>query len=128
MSAFAAATTSGDLDALRQMLASDVRIVTDGGGKVRSALEVIEGADRAARFLIEVTRKRPGAWWRDDFTVRFATINDLPGVVVDAPEGAVQTTAFDIEDDVIRALYVVRNPDKLRHMARERHKGPPHLG
>ena len=36
----------------------------------------------------------------------------LPGVVVDAPEGPVQTTAFEIEDDVIRALYVVRNPDK----------------
>src|SRR5215813_8875762 len=40
MSAFAAATGSGDLTALMQMLASDVRIVTDGGGKVRSALEV----------------------------------------------------------------------------------------
>jgi RNA polymerase sigma-70 factor, ECF subfamily len=122
MSAFAAATTSGDLDALTQMLASDVRIVTDGGGKVRSALEVIEGADRAARFLVEVTRKRPGAWWRDDFTVRFATINDLPGVIVDAPEGSVQTTAFEIEGDLIRALYVVRNPDKLRHLARARYE------
>src|SRR4029434_127107 len=81
MSAFAAATASGDLNALTHMLASDVRIVTDGGGKVRSALEVIEGVDRAARFMVEVTRKRPGAWWRDDFTVRFAVINGLPGVV-----------------------------------------------
>jgi hypothetical protein len=36
-------------------------------------------------------QRRPGAWWRDDFTVRFAVINDLPGVVVDAPEGTVQT-------------------------------------
>src|SRR5262245_13222339 len=120
MSAFAAATASGDLAALRQLLSSDVRIVTDGGGKVRSALEVIEGADRAARFMVEVTRKRPGAWWRDDFRVRFATINDLPGVIVEAPEGVVQTTAFEIEDGVIRALYVVRNPDKLRHLARPR--------
>jgi RNA polymerase sigma-70 factor (ECF subfamily) len=118
MSAFAAATRSGDLNALTQMLASDVRIVTDGGGKVRSALNVIEGADRAARFLVEVTRERPDSWWRDDFTVRFATINGLPGVVVDAPEGSVQTTAFEIENDVIRALYVVRNPDKLRHLRR----------
>jgi RNA polymerase sigma-70 factor (ECF subfamily) len=120
MSAFAAATQSGDLTALTQMLASDVRIMTDGGGKVRSALEVIEGADRAARFLVEVTKKRPGAWWRDDFTVRFATVNGLPGVLVEAPEGTVQTTAFDIEGDLIRALYVVRNPDKLRHLARVR--------
>src|SRR4051794_12079894 len=46
LSAFAAATQSGDLDALTQLLASDVRIVTDGGGKVRAALEVVEGADR----------------------------------------------------------------------------------
>jgi RNA polymerase sigma-70 factor (ECF subfamily) len=46
-----------------------------------------------------------------------ATINGLPGVIVDGPEGAVQTAAFEIKDDVIRALYVVRNPDKLRHLA-----------
>ncbi len=117
MSAFAAATQSGDLDALTQLLASDVRIVTDGGGKVRAALEVVEGADRAARFLVDVTRKRPGAWWRDDFRPRFAIINGLPGIIVEAPEGAVQTTAFEIEGDVVRALYVVRNPEKLRHLA-----------
>ena len=118
VSAFLAAMGSGDVDAVRQLLASDVRVVTDGGGKVRSALDTIEGADRAARFLVEVTRPRPGAWWRHDFTVRFATINGLPGVVVDAPEGAMQTSAFEIENGLIRALYVVRNPDKLRHLAK----------
>ena len=117
LSAFAAATQSGDLNALTQLLASDVRVVTDGGGKVRAALEVIDGADRVARFLVGVTRKHPGQWWRDDFTVRFATINGLPGVIVDAPDGPVQTTTFELEGDVIRALYIVRNPDKLRHLA-----------
>lgn len=116
MSAFAAATQSGDLNALTQMLATDVRVVTDGGGKVPAALNVIEGADRAAQFLVDVTRKRPGAWWREDFRPRFAVINGLPGIIVEAPEGAVQTAAFEIEGDVIRALYVVRNPDKLRHL------------
>jgi len=120
LSAFAAATQSGDLDALTQLLASDVRIVTDGGGKVRAALNVIEGAERAAPFLVDVTRKREDAWWRDDFRLRFATVNGLPGVVVEAPEGAVQTAAFEIEGDVIRALYAVRNPDKLRHLAAAR--------
>jgi len=124
MSAFAAATQSGDLKALTRMLAADVRIVTDGGGKVRAALDVIEGADRAAQFLVDVTRKRPGAWWREDFRPRFAIVNGLPGIIVEAPEGAVQTAAFEIEGDVIRALYVVRNPDKLRHLGPARHESP----
>jgi RNA polymerase sigma-70 factor (ECF subfamily) len=128
LSAFAAATQSGDLNALTQLLASDVRVVTDGGGKVRSALEVIDGADRVARFLVGVTRKHPGQWWRDDFTVRFATINGLPGVIVDAPDGPVQTTTFELEGDVIRALYIVRNPDKLRHLATRVASGPAEKG
>jgi RNA polymerase sigma-70 factor (ECF subfamily) len=117
LSAFVAATQSGDLHALKQLLASDVRVVTDGGGNVRAALDVLEGADRVARFLVDATRQRPGQWWRDDFTLRFATINGLPGVIVDAPAGPVQTAAFEIEGAVIRALYVVRNMDKLRHLS-----------
>jgi RNA polymerase sigma-70 factor, ECF subfamily len=125
MSAFAAATQSGDLNTLTQLLASDVRIMTDGGGKVRAALEVVEGADRAARFLVDFTRKRADAWWREDFRPRFAIINGLPGIIVEGSEGAVQTAAFEIEGDVIRALYVVRNPDKLRHLARARHESGP---
>jgi RNA polymerase sigma-70 factor (ECF subfamily) len=112
MSAFVAATSSGDLDALKQLLAGDVRVVTDGGGKVAAALNVLEGADRAARFLVGAARKG----WRDDYTMRYAVINDLPGIIIGTPEGPVQTAAFEIEGGVIRALYVVRNPDKLRHL------------
>jgi RNA polymerase sigma-70 factor, ECF subfamily len=123
LSAFMAATQSGDLNALTNMLASDVRIVTDGGGRVRSALEVIEGADRAARFIVNATRKRPDTWWRQDFTMRFAMINGLPGIIVAAPDGPVQTAAVEIEGELIRAVYVVRNPDKLRHLAAT---APPH--
>jgi len=91
--------------------------------KVPAALNVIDGADRVAQFLVSVTRKG----WREDFTLRFATINGLSGVVVDGPEGPVQTAAFEIEGDVIRALYVVRNPDKLRHLAAAStpHEGGP---
>jgi RNA polymerase sigma-70 factor (ECF subfamily) len=117
ISAFGAATQSGDLDALKRLLATDVHVVTDGGGNVRAAQKVIEGADRVAEFLVNATRPHPGQWWRDDFTPRLATINGLPGVIVDAPEGPVQTATFEIEGDVIRALYIVRNPDKLRHLA-----------
>jgi RNA polymerase sigma-70 factor (ECF subfamily) len=108
-----------------QLLASDARVVTDGGGKVRAALNVIEGAGRVAQFLVDATRKRPDAWWREEFTLRFATINGMPGVIVDAPEGPVQTAAFEIEGDRIQGLYVVRNPDKLRHLAPARYESGP---
>jgi RNA polymerase sigma-70 factor, ECF subfamily len=112
MSAFLAAIRSGDLNTLTQLLASDVRVMTDGGGKVAAARDVIDGADRAARFLVDSVRKG----WREDFTLRFSTINGLPGVVVHGPDGSAQTATFEIEGDVIRALYVMRNPDKLRHL------------
>jgi RNA polymerase sigma-70 factor (ECF subfamily) len=118
MSTFVDATRSGDLEALTQMLAEDVRVVTDGGGKAAAALNVLDGADRVARFLVGATRKG----WSDDFTLRFATINNLPGIILDGPEGPVQTTAFEMEGDVVRALYVVRNPDKLRHLAAPRRR------
>jgi RNA polymerase sigma-70 factor (ECF subfamily) len=110
--AFVTAARSGDLQGLTVLLATDVRIVTDGGGKAAAALNVLDGADRAARFLIGASRKG----WHDNFTVRFAMINGLPGVIVDGPDGPVQTTVFEMEGDVARALYVVRNPDKLRHL------------
>ena len=112
LSAFVAATQSGDLKALTELLATDVRVVTDGGGKVAASLNVLENADRAARFLIGATRKG----WRADYTWRFASINGLPGVIVHGPEGPVQTAAFEIDGGVIRSLYIVRNPDKLRHL------------
>ena len=113
ISTFVHATTSGDLNALMRLLASDVRVVTDDRGRSRRHLNVVEGSERAARFLVDATGKHAGAWWRDDCTLRFSTINGLPGVIVDGPDGPVQTAAFEIEDEVIRALFVVCNSDKF---------------
>ena len=113
MSAFITAARSGDVDALTRLLASDARVVTDGGGKVAAALNVIEGAQRVAAFLAGVTRKG----WTSDVTFRFDTINGLPGLIVSGSAGLVQTTAFELEGDAVKAIYIVRNPDKLRHLA-----------
>lgn len=112
LSTFLSASRSGDVAALTRMLASDAKLVTDGGGKVVAALNVIEGVDRVAAFLAGVVRKG----WTDDFSVRLGTLNGLPGALVSGPDGLVQTMAFEIEDGVIKAIYVVRNPDKLRHL------------
>ena len=115
LSAFMAASRSGDVESLTRLLASDAKLVTDGGGKVAAALNVIEGPDRVAAFLVGAVRKG----WTDDFRIRFDTINGLPGLIVTAPRGLVQTNAFEIEDGRIKAIYVVRNPDKLQHLAVE---------
>jgi hypothetical protein len=98
--------------AMAEKAGVDARIITDGGGKAAAALNVIEGAGRVAAFLAGVARKG----WTDDMTLRFERINDLPGVVLSGPRGPVQTTALEIEGEVVTAIYVVRNPDKLRHL------------
>lgn len=113
LSAFIHATRSGDLATLTRLLASDAKVVTDGGGKVAAALNIIEGGGRSAAFLIGATRKG----WREDYSLRFDTINGLPGIVIEAPTGVVQTNGFEIEDGLVRAIYIVRNPDKLRHLS-----------
>jgi len=112
LSAFISASRSGDIETLTRMLASDARLVADGGGKVQAALNVIEGADRVARFLAGTVRKG----FTDDMSVRFEMVNGLPGLLIVNPNGLVQTNAFEFEGDVVTAIYVVRNPDKLRHL------------
>src|SRR5262245_18925575 len=85
VSAFITASRSGDVDGLMRMLARDAKIVTDGGGKVAAALNVIEGADRVAAFLTGVVRKG----FTDDMTARLETINGLPGLILSRPNGLV---------------------------------------
>ena len=96
-----------------RLLARDARLVSDGGGKVAAALNVIEGADHVARFLVGAVRKG----LPDGAVLRVASVNGLPGLLVEGPDGVTQTVAFEIDDDLVRTIYAVRNPDKLRHLA-----------
>jgi RNA polymerase sigma-70 factor (ECF subfamily) len=111
--AFFAASRNGDMTALGAMLAADVTAYADGGGK-RSALpEPIVGFDAVMQLherLASLFRAKGSS------LVRTAFINGLPGFVTREADGELQTTALDIEDGKIAAIYVVRNPDKLRHL------------
>jgi RNA polymerase sigma-70 factor, ECF subfamily len=113
VTAFMTAARSGDVAGLTRLLASDVRVVSDGGGKVPAALNVLEGADRVVAFLVGAVRRG----WTDGMSARSGTINGLPGLIVSGPDGVIQTNAFEIDNGLIGAIYVVRNPDKLRHVA-----------
>jgi len=111
--AFFAASRSGDLQALRSLLAADVVAYADGGGKVRSAPRPIVGLESIIRLHASLAHTFAEAMSR---LVRYAYINGLPGFVT-IEEGAVlQTTALQVAENKIAAIYVMRNPDKLRHL------------
>ncbi|MFE3329702.1 RNA polymerase sigma-70 factor [Streptomyces sp. NPDC059176] len=105
---FLAAAAGGDLDTLLGLLAPDVRLVGDSGGKAKAPLRVLETSDKVGRFLFAVA-KVPVA----DAEFRLTELNGGPALVVfsgGTPDAVVQ---IDVRDGRIQCVYIVRNPDKL---------------
>ena len=113
VTAFVDAARSGDLNALRELLTDDVRYVADGGGKAAAARHVVEGADRTAHVVIAATK----AGSAEGTVLHFGLVNGMPGIIVYSPDGSAQSVALEIDGDRIRAIYIVRNPDKLGHLS-----------
>ena len=111
--AFFKASREGDMGALGAMLAADVSLHADGGGKRPAQLQPIFGIDQV--MLVHRKLSVVFRYYKSEL-VRIAMINGLPGFVSREADGEVQTTALEIENGKIKAIYVVRNPDKLRHL------------
>lgn len=111
--AFFVASRSGDMKALAAMLAADVSVLADGGGKRATVMEPVLGFD-AVMALQErvaiVLKSNPST------LLRVVFINGLPGFITLEADGELQTTACEVEDGKIVAIYVMRNPEKLRHL------------
>jgi RNA polymerase sigma-70 factor (ECF subfamily) len=109
---FAAASFSNDPQTLISLLADQVALTSDGGGKVTAARKVVYGARRLARVFT-----LPVAKHRERVSVRLVTINGEIGTLeyVDGIPFAV--TTFQMENGKITAVYRVMNPDKLRAFA-----------
>ncbi|WP_279483765.1 sigma-70 family RNA polymerase sigma factor [Aureimonas sp. SK2] len=112
--AFFAASTSGDTATLRTLLAENAVLRSDGGGKVLAFINPIIGLDRLLRLYETVQRKWGGGWAQ---MLEPVWIDGLPGYVSRERGDVLQTTALAIEDGRITAIYITRNPDKLRHVA-----------
>ncbi|MEE1815720.1 RNA polymerase sigma-70 factor [Streptomyces sp. SP18ES09] len=106
---FLTAASGGDLGELLALLAPDVRLVGDSGGKSKAPLRIIESADKVGRFLVAVTQGG-----EDLYEVRFLEINGAPAVLVLA--GGKPDSVFQVEtrDGLVQRVYIVRNPDKLQ--------------
>jgi RNA polymerase sigma-70 factor (ECF subfamily) len=111
--AFFTASRSGDMKALGTMLADDITVYADGGGKRPAITQPIIGLDAVMKAHVHLAnhfKNNPSKLMRASF------VNGLPGFVTLEADGELQTTAFEIEDGKIVAIYIVRNPDKLRHL------------
>jgi RNA polymerase sigma-70 factor, ECF subfamily len=111
--AFFAASRNGDMTKLGAMLAADVSMYSDGGGKRPAAPQPILGYDQVMKVheALAVLFRKHGS-----NLLRTALINGLPGFVTREADGELQTTALEIDDGMVTAIYVMRNPDKLRHL------------
>jgi RNA polymerase sigma-70 factor, ECF subfamily len=110
---FFSALREGDVDGLQELLAADVQIIGDGGGKAPALARSIIGAEKVARVLGQIF-----PWLaRIDVTLEPREVNGQPGAIFRDRDGKVlNTLALDVLDGQIQTIRSVSNPDKLGHV------------
>jgi RNA polymerase sigma-70 factor (ECF subfamily) len=106
---FKQAWEAKDIDALIGLLDPDATAIADGGGFAVTFLHPIEGGEQIAHAWIELAGRLPGT-----MTFLERTVNGQPGLVAQEDGTTVTVFAFEVVDDRIKHIWVVRNPDKLR--------------
>jgi len=106
---FLRACMDGDMDGLLGLLANDIVIYADSGGKAPAARNPISGADRVARYLLGLVRKAP-----EDFRFRVALINGQPGIIHYRNGVPSAILTLDMLDGQIWEIDLIANPDKLQ--------------
>ena len=114
---FRHACATGNVEELMAVLHADATLVSDGGGKAVAATRPVLGADRIAKFVLGYAGKT--RWVESDF--QLVAINGAPGLLMRHPVAGNGAYSFDIADGRIRAIYVLRNPDKLRRFLARTH-------
>jgi RNA polymerase sigma-70 factor, ECF subfamily len=108
---FLAACRDGDIASLITVLAKDSTLTSDGGGRVRAAPRPIQGAERIARFLFGIQKNVPS-----DAEFRLENINGGKGILVFSAGMPISVLTFSVTGGQIAGIYIISNPDKLRHL------------
>jgi RNA polymerase sigma factor (sigma-70 family) len=111
---FTAAVAGGDLSALMQVLAPDVTLWTDGGGKARAARAPLHGRDKVARAIIGGPRRQP----IPDLEIRYRHVNGEPAALLMSGPAPRMLVLLDLipGGEKARGVYVITNPDKLTRL------------
>lgn len=108
---FAEACVAGDLEGLINLLAEDIEVWSDGGGKVVAARKVVYGREMVARFLLGIMRLAP-----DNAESQFALINGQLGIVARVHGRPVLVMALEVGNGRVQTIRNILNPDKLQHV------------
>ncbi|MGW0196527.1 RNA polymerase sigma-70 factor [Nonomuraea sp. NPDC003201] len=109
---FLAACLGGDLEALLEVLAPDVTMVSDGGGLTGAPRKAIHGHEYVARAIVILSRRMPG-----DSHAQVLQVNGGPGIVVRSGRTPVLAITLHLLDGAIKTVHVVSNPEKLAGVA-----------
>ncbi|TQS27581.1 RNA polymerase sigma-70 factor [Microbispora sp. KK1-11] len=118
---FVAACAEGDIEGLTALLAADVRMVGDGGGKARAPLRELAGAVPVARFLVAIAssegRRRflasIGAPPGMEMDMEITEVNGGPAIVARLEGRPVTVISLVITDGLVDTVYLIVNPDKM---------------
>ena len=114
---FLAAAAGGDLGGLVTVLAPDVTLLPDGGGKARAAMRPITGADKVARFVAAIATRPYMGIEIADMSMADAEINGTPGRLIMAGSRPVAALTLTVSGDRVTAIQLLSNPDKLTALA-----------
>jgi RNA polymerase sigma-70 factor (ECF subfamily) len=109
---FMGALAAGDLSSLQQLLATDARSYSDGGGKATAARKTLEGAEPVARFWLGLYRKYREM--PEPFDIQIADVNGWPSIVIRLHGKPFSVVSFDSDGEKILAIHAQVNPDKLQ--------------
>jgi RNA polymerase sigma-70 factor (ECF subfamily) len=108
LGSFIEAARSGVPARVQELLTLDATYMGDGGGKAKTTVRAVLGADRVARLVVGIERK-----WTDSGRHQLITVNGGPGLLTWREGQPDSVTSLGVRDGLIAAIYVVRNPDKL---------------
>lgn len=118
---FLDAMLGGDINRLMEVLAPDVALWTDGGGKVKAARRLIRGAGKVGRWLAGIVGQSYAGVEFADMRIRRVDLNGEPALVIDGPAGPISTVTLDMDEaGRVESVHIVANPDKLRAVAEDR--------
>jgi RNA polymerase sigma-70 factor (ECF subfamily) len=110
LTGFLQAVQAGEMTPLMEMLAEEVSMWTDGGGKVKgAATRPITGREAVARFSLAASER----FWPEGARVELAPVNGQPGLIIRLGERAYRVMTIEVEAHQIRAIRIIANPEKL---------------